>query len=73
MISLPGLNLSSQPAETQNGPTSTATRTQELAANTEYRFEVLFSQTLTIKLLLTPNASTSGDSSDDAPQTVTVV
>ncbi|KAF7680881.1 mrna cleavage and polyadenylation factor ia ii complex [Alternaria burnsii] len=50
MISLPGLNLSSQPAETQNGPTSTATRTQELAANTEYRFEVSFSRTLTVKL-----------------------
>ncbi|CAI9627957.1 unnamed protein product [Alternaria burnsii] len=50
MISLPGLNLSSQSAETQNGPTSTATRTQELAANTEYRFEVSFSRTLTVKL-----------------------
>ncbi|RYN75224.1 mRNA cleavage and polyadenylation factor [Alternaria alternata] len=50
MISLPGLNLSSQPAETQNGPTSTATRAQELAANTEYRFEVSFSRTLTVKL-----------------------
>ncbi|XP_014562612.1 hypothetical protein COCVIDRAFT_32547 [Bipolaris victoriae FI3] len=50
MISLPGLNLSSQPVEPQNAPTSVATRTQELAANTEYRFEVSFSRTLTVKL-----------------------
>ncbi|KAI4939720.1 Cleavage polyadenylation factor subunit clp1 [Alternaria infectoria] len=50
MISLPGLNLSSQPTEAQNAPTSTATRTQDLAANTEYRFEVAFSRTLTVKL-----------------------
>ncbi|CAA9964830.1 mRNA cleavage and polyadenylation factor CLP1 [Pyrenophora teres f. maculata] len=50
MISLPGLNLSSQSVDPQNTPTSTATRTQELAANTEYRFEVAFSHTLTIKL-----------------------
>ncbi|KAL1798652.1 hypothetical protein ACET3X_002689 [Alternaria dauci] len=50
MISLPGLNLASQPTETQNGPAPTATRTQDLAANTEYRFEVSFSRTLTIKL-----------------------
>ncbi|KAI4913828.1 Cleavage polyadenylation factor subunit clp1 [Alternaria incomplexa] len=50
MISLPGLNLSSQPIEAQNAPTSTATRTQDLAANTEYRFEVAFSRTLTVKL-----------------------
>ncbi|KAH6882683.1 mRNA cleavage and polyadenylation factor IA/II complex [Alternaria rosae] len=50
MISLPGLNLSSQPTEAQNAPTSTATRTQDLAANTEYRFEVSFSRTLTVKL-----------------------
>ncbi|KAI4952158.1 Cleavage polyadenylation factor subunit clp1 [Alternaria rosae] len=50
MISLPGLNLSSQPTEAQNAPTSTTTRTQDLAANTEYRFEVSFSRTLTVKL-----------------------
>ncbi|EMD69599.1 hypothetical protein GGP41_001255 [Bipolaris sorokiniana] len=50
MISLPGLNLSSQPVEPQNASTSVATRTQELAANTEYRFEVSFSRTLTVKL-----------------------
>ncbi|EUC43939.1 hypothetical protein COCMIDRAFT_99441 [Bipolaris oryzae ATCC 44560] len=50
MISLPGLNLSSQPIEPQNTPTSVATRTQELSANTEYRFEVSFSRTLTVKL-----------------------
>ncbi|KAF2032627.1 Clp1-domain-containing protein [Setomelanomma holmii] len=50
MISLPGLNLASQPVEPLNVPTSTITRTQELAANTEYRFEVSFSRTLTVKL-----------------------
>lgn len=50
MISLPGLNLSSQPVDPQNVPTSTTTRTQDLAANTEYRFEVAFSHTLTIRL-----------------------
>lgn len=50
MISLPGLNLSSQPAEPQNAPSSAVTRTQDLAANTEYRFEVSFSRTLTVKL-----------------------
>jgi polyribonucleotide 5'-hydroxyl-kinase len=50
MISLPGLNLAPQPAEPLNVPTSTVTRTQELAANTEYRFEVSFSRTLTLKL-----------------------
>jgi len=50
MISLPGLNLASQPVEAPDAPASTATRTQDLAANTEYRFEVAFSKTLTIKL-----------------------
>ncbi|KAF1846602.1 mRNA cleavage and polyadenylation factor IA/II complex [Cucurbitaria berberidis CBS 394.84] len=50
MISLPGLNLASQPIEPLNVPTSTATRTQDLSANTEYRFEVSFSRTLTVKL-----------------------
>jgi polyribonucleotide 5'-hydroxyl-kinase len=50
MISLPGLNLASQPVEPLNVPTSTVTRTQDLAANTEYRFEVSFSRTLTVKL-----------------------
>ncbi|CAO2654898.1 Nn.00g116310.m01.CDS01 [Neocucurbitaria sp. VM-36] len=50
MISLPGLNLASQPVEPLNVPTSTAARTQDLAANTEYRFEVSFSRTLTVKL-----------------------
>lgn len=50
MISLPGLNLASQPVAPQDGPTSTELRTQELAANTEYRFETSFARTLTIKL-----------------------
>lgn len=50
MISLPGLNLASQPVEYNNAPSSAALRTQELAANTEYRFEVGFSRSLTIKL-----------------------
>jgi polyribonucleotide 5'-hydroxyl-kinase len=50
MIALPGLNLSSQPAQPSNAPTDTVTRTQDLAANTEYRFEVAFSRTLTVKL-----------------------
>jgi polyribonucleotide 5'-hydroxyl-kinase len=50
MISLPGLNLAQQPTEPLNVPTSTVTRTQDLAANTEYRFEVSFARTLTIKL-----------------------
>lgn len=52
MISLPGLNLGAQPTEPLlNLPTSTVTRTQDLAANTEYRFEVSFTRSLTIKLL----------------------
>lgn len=52
MISLPGLNLSTTPAEPLNFTAlTTATRTQDLAANTEYRFEVSFARTLSIKLL----------------------
>ncbi|KAL1597989.1 Cleavage polyadenylation factor subunit clp1 [Paraconiothyrium brasiliense] len=51
MIALPGLNLSAQPSEPLNVPSSSATRTQELSANTEYRFEVAFARALTIKLL----------------------
>ncbi|KAI8942699.1 Cleavage polyadenylation factor subunit clp1 [Plenodomus lindquistii] len=50
MIALPGLNLASQPIEPTNAPASTATRTQDLAANTEYRFEVAFGKSLAIKL-----------------------
>ncbi|KAF1919721.1 Pre-mRNA cleavage complex II protein Clp1-domain-containing protein [Ampelomyces quisqualis] len=50
MISLPGLNLAPQPAEPLNVPTATVIRTQDLAANTEYRFEVGFSRVLTVKL-----------------------
>ena len=50
MISLPGLNLASQATEPPNAPTSSISRTQDLAANTEYRFEVSFSRTLTVKL-----------------------
>jgi len=50
MISLPGLNLAPQAADTVNAPATVVTRTKELAANTEYRFEVAFARTLTIKL-----------------------
>lgn len=50
MISLPGLNLASQPLEPLNAPTSSVLRTQDLPANTEYRFEVSLSKTLTVKL-----------------------
>lgn len=51
MIALPGLNLGAQPTEPLNVPSSSATRTQELSANTEYRFEVSFARSLTIKLI----------------------
>lgn len=54
MLSLPGLSLpglGGQPAEPLNVPTSTVSRSQDLAANTEYRFEVSFTRALTIKLL----------------------
>jgi polyribonucleotide 5'-hydroxyl-kinase len=52
MISLPGLHSSAPPAQpTEFTSTATVTRTQDLAANTEYRFEVSFSRTLTIKVL----------------------
>ncbi|KAF2655553.1 Clp1-domain-containing protein [Lophiostoma macrostomum CBS 122681] len=52
MISLPGLHSSAVPAQpTEFTSTVAATRTQDLAANTEYRFEVSFSRTLTIKVL----------------------
>jgi polyribonucleotide 5'-hydroxyl-kinase len=50
MISLPGLNLAAQPTATQDVPTPTVTRTQDLVANTEYRFEVSYARILTIKL-----------------------
>jgi polyribonucleotide 5'-hydroxyl-kinase len=50
MISLPGLNLAPQAADPVNAPATVISRTKELAANTEYRFEVAFSRTLTIKL-----------------------
>lgn len=51
MLALPGLNLGAQAPEPLNVPTTAATRTQELAANTEYRFEVSFARSLTIKLV----------------------
>jgi polyribonucleotide 5'-hydroxyl-kinase len=52
MTSLPGLNLTAAPTEPIHlTSTANVTRTQDLAANTEYRFEVSFSRTLTIKLL----------------------
>jgi polyribonucleotide 5'-hydroxyl-kinase len=50
MLALPGLNLAAQPAQPLDAPTSIITRTQELTANTEYRFEVASSRTLTVKL-----------------------
>lgn len=50
MISLPGLNLAAPPTETLTAPTSAITREQDLPANTEYRFEVGFSRTLTVRL-----------------------
>ncbi|KAF3033190.1 Cleavage polyadenylation factor subunit clp1 [Didymella heteroderae] len=50
MISLPGLNLAAPPTETLSAPTSSVTREQDLPANTEYRFEVGFSRTLTVRL-----------------------
>ncbi|PVI03562.1 Clp1-domain-containing protein [Periconia macrospinosa] len=48
---LPGLNLGAQAIEALNLPPVTSSRQQDLAANTEYRFEVGFSRTLTIKLV----------------------
>jgi polyribonucleotide 5'-hydroxyl-kinase len=52
MISLPGLNLSAPTAEpVELKSTAAVTRTQDLAANTEYRFEVSFKRTLSIRLL----------------------
>ncbi|KAF1362702.1 Clp1-domain-containing protein [Lizonia empirigonia] len=50
MLSLPGLNLSAPPTETLSLPTSSVTREQDLPANTEYRFEVSFSRTFTVRL-----------------------
>lgn len=51
MIALPGLNLGAQAPEPLNVPVTAATRVQELSANTEYRFEVGFARSLTVKLL----------------------
>ena len=50
MLSLPGLNLAAPPTETLSAPTQPATREQDLPPNTEYRFEVGFSRTLTVRL-----------------------
>jgi polyribonucleotide 5'-hydroxyl-kinase len=50
MLSLPGLNLAPPPVEPLNAPTAHTTRTQELPANTEFRFEVSFARTLTVRL-----------------------
>ncbi|KAJ4985835.1 pre-mRNA cleavage complex II protein clp1 [Stagonosporopsis vannaccii] len=50
MLSLPGLNLAAPPTEALSAPTSSITREQDLPANTEYRFEVSFSRTLTVRL-----------------------
>lgn len=52
MASLPGLSLSgADPEPTNLASTASQTRNQDLAANTEYRFEVSFSRTLTVRLL----------------------
>ncbi|KAF2188353.1 Clp1-domain-containing protein [Zopfia rhizophila CBS 207.26] len=51
MTTLPGLNLSSIPPETLATPLTLQTRTQDLPAGTEYRFEVAFSRTFFIRLL----------------------
>ncbi|CAI6276496.1 unnamed protein product [Periconia digitata] len=48
---LPGLNLGAQAIEALNLPPVPSSRQQDLAANTEYRFEVGFSRSLTIKLV----------------------
>ncbi|KAH6614287.1 Pre-mRNA cleavage complex II protein Clp1-domain-containing protein [Boeremia exigua] len=50
MLSLPGLNLAAPPTEALSAPTTSVTREQDLPANTEYRFEVGFSRTLTVRL-----------------------
>lgn len=50
MLSLPGLNLAAPPPETLSAPTQPATRDQDLPPNTEYRFEVGFARTLTVRL-----------------------
>ncbi|KAF9694689.1 hypothetical protein EKO04_007293 [Ascochyta lentis] len=50
MLSLPGLNLAAPPTEALSVPTSSVTREQDLPANTEYRFEVNFSRTFTVRL-----------------------
>lgn len=49
-LNLPGLNLAAPPAETLSAPASSITREQDLPANTEYRFEVGFSRTLTVRI-----------------------
>ncbi|KAG9197967.1 Cleavage polyadenylation factor subunit clp1 [Epicoccum nigrum] len=50
MLSLPGLNLAAPPTETLSTPAQPATREQDLPPNTEYRFEVGFARTLTVRL-----------------------
>ncbi|KAF2744243.1 Clp1-domain-containing protein [Sporormia fimetaria CBS 119925] len=50
-MSLPGLNLATTPSQTQVTAAPTSAHKQELAANTEYRFEASFTHPLTIKLL----------------------
>ncbi|KAF2473812.1 mRNA cleavage and polyadenylation factor IA/II complex [Lindgomyces ingoldianus] len=51
MISLPGLHLSNPTPEPPSTAESIVTRTQDLLACSEYRFEVPFTRTLTIRLL----------------------
>lgn len=50
MLSLPGLNLAAPPTEALSAPTQPTTRDQDLPPNTEYRFEVGFARTLTVRL-----------------------
>lgn len=53
MSSLPGLNLTSvsAPSPSLSAPVSLEPRTQTLSAFTEYRFEVSFARSLTVRLL----------------------
>ncbi|KAF2010081.1 Clp1-domain-containing protein, partial [Aaosphaeria arxii CBS 175.79] len=51
MLSLPGLNLAAPSSEPTTTSSATLARPQDLPANTEYRFEVAFNRTLSIKLV----------------------
>lgn len=51
MTTLPGLSLSADSFEPVHAAQTSVTRTQDLPAGSEYRFEVSFSQRLTVKLV----------------------